>query len=128
MKLLHCAIHESRLPTSGTRLGQDIHTVCHAAEDGCMLYAVGCIWIDASSCFPRAEVVQGIAPSDLRAALAGRHVKGSHRHGKQMWLDLGDDCPALLLHYGMTGSLLVKASSEGDERGLVGRGWRIEGR
>lgn len=54
------------------------------------------------------KVIDGIAPRDLEAALKGRTIQEACRKGKQMWLDLGKDSPALMLHFGMTGMLVVQ--------------------
>lgn len=49
-------------------------------------------------------VIDGVAPRALEKSLTGRRMVASHRHGKQLWLEL-DRPPHLLLHFGMTGSL-----------------------
>ncbi|GAB4820296.1 hypothetical protein N2152v2_007342 [Parachlorella kessleri] len=54
------------------------------------------------------KVIQGVSPRDLEQALAGRTIAGTKRLGKHMWVELGDGSPALLLHFGMTGGLVVK--------------------
>ena len=46
------------------------------------------------------EVIEGVAPRDLEKELTGKTIKAACRKGKQMWLDLGPDAPALLLHFG----------------------------
>lgn len=46
------------------------------------------------------KVIDGIAPRDLEAALKGRTIQEACRKGKQLWLDLGKDSPALMLHFG----------------------------
>lgn len=53
------------------------------------------------------KVIDGINPRELEAALAGRTVVAANRLGKQLWLDLGPG-PALLLHFGMTGGIVVR--------------------
>ncbi len=53
------------------------------------------------------EVIDGIAPRDLEEALEGRTIAEACRKGKQLWLDLGQDSPALMLHFGE--DLLVTA-------------------
>jgi formamidopyrimidine-DNA glycosylase len=50
------------------------------------------------------------SPARVRRALTGRAITGAGRRGKQMWINVADG-PALLLHFGMTGSL----RSRGDE-------------
>ena len=51
-------------------------------------------------------VFDGISPADFAATLEGRSVVAAHRHGKQLWLEL-DRAPHPLIHFGMTGALLV---------------------
>lgn len=46
------------------------------------------------------KVINGIAPRDLEAALRGRQIVGACRKGKQLWLDMGQSSPALMLHFG----------------------------
>lgn len=46
-----------------------------------------------------AEVIEGIEPAKLQAALQGRTVKEAHRKGKHMWLEF-DSGPCLMLHFG----------------------------
>ena len=46
-----------------------------------------------------AEVIDGIEPAKLQAALQGRTVKEAHRKGKHMWLEF-DSGPCLMLHFG----------------------------
>lgn len=53
------------------------------------------------------KVIEGIEPVNLQAALEGRVVKQAHRKGKHMWIEF-DGGPCLMLHFGMTGSLVVK--------------------
>ncbi|KAL0050154.1 hypothetical protein WJX82_005296 [Trebouxia sp. C0006] len=53
------------------------------------------------------KVIEGIEPVKLQAALEGRTVKQAHRKGKHMWIEF-DSGPCLMLHFGMTGSLVVK--------------------
>jgi formamidopyrimidine-DNA glycosylase len=49
-------------------------------------------------------IVFETAPPRVRAALTGRRVVGTGRHGKHLWLAL-DRRPWLLMHFGMTGGL-----------------------
>ena len=44
------------------------------------------------------------SPRTVSNRLRGRTVRAACRHGKQLWLEF-DQGPALLLHFGMTGSL-----------------------
>ena len=60
------------------------------------------------------------APRTVSNRLRGRTVRAACRHGKQLWLEF-DRGPALLLHFGMTGSLHGYASES--ERP---RFWKIE--
>ncbi|KAL3161192.1 hypothetical protein ABBQ38_009559 [Trebouxia sp. C0009 RCD-2024] len=53
------------------------------------------------------KVIEGIEPAKLQAALQGRTVKAAQRKGKHMWIDF-DTGPSLMLHFGMTGTLVVK--------------------
>lgn len=45
------------------------------------------------------EVIEGIEPAKLQAALEGRTVKQAHRNGKHMWIEF-DSGPCLMLHFG----------------------------
>lgn len=49
-------------------------------------------------------------PARVREALLGRRVKGIHRHGKHLWIEL-DRRPWLLMHFGMTGGLHTPTSA-----------------
>lgn len=60
------------------------------------------------------------APRTVSGRLKGRWVTAACRHGKQLWLEF-DEGPALLLHFGMTGS--VHGYSDRSERP---RFWKIE--
>jgi formamidopyrimidine-DNA glycosylase len=51
-------------------------------------------------------VIVDVTPAQMRRALTRRRIVGAHRRGKYMWLRL-DGAPAVLLHFGMTGSLRV---------------------
>jgi formamidopyrimidine-DNA glycosylase len=53
----------------------------------------------------------------LQAALVGRKLAGAGRRGKQMWLELSGPGPALTVHLGMTGQLVVRLP--GGEREAV---------
>lgn len=54
------------------------------------------------------KVFQGITAPELKAALEGRTVVAAKRRGKQMWIELDGGSPALLIHFGMTGGLVVQ--------------------
>jgi formamidopyrimidine-DNA glycosylase len=53
-------------------------------------------------------VFDRVTPARVRAALLGRRVRATGRHGKHLWLEL-DRRPWLLMHFGMTGGLHVPA-------------------
>ncbi|KAI7839952.1 hypothetical protein COHA_006346 [Chlorella ohadii] len=53
------------------------------------------------------KVICDMKPQELQAALVGRTIVAAKRRGKQMWWEM-DAGPALLLHFGMTGGLVVK--------------------
>lgn len=55
-----------------------------------------------------AEVVKGISPKKLQAALQGSQILSTDRRGKHMWAVLGPSKHSLMLHYGMTGMLAAK--------------------
>lgn len=57
--------------------------------------------------FDDVVVGEGVSPERLRGALCGRSICDVHRKGKQLWLELGGEGPHLLLHFGMTGALVV---------------------
>ena len=52
--------------------------------------------LNRSNC---AEVIEGIEPAKLQAALEGRTVQQAHRKGKHMWIEF-DSGPCLMLHFG----------------------------
>ena len=62
------------------------------------------------------------APGDLRRALVGRSLTAAHRRGKTMWCDTSGDGPALGIHLGMAGRIVVSppADGSGDEGVAVG--------
>jgi formamidopyrimidine-DNA glycosylase len=53
------------------------------------------------------ELADGLTPPALGATLAHRTLASTHRHGKQLFMELGDGGPErwLRVHLGMTGSL-----------------------
>jgi formamidopyrimidine-DNA glycosylase len=53
-------------------------------------------------------------PGDLKAALTGRRLVAAHRRGKSMWCDTSDDGPALGIHLGMSGKIVI-ADPDGAE-------------
>mmetsp|Transcript_18372 Transcript_18372/g.39500 ORF Transcript_18372/g.39500 Transcript_18372/m.39500 type:complete len:570 (-) Transcript_18372:261-1970(-) len=59
------------------------------------------------------KVVEGIPPSDLAKVLNGKIIKAACRKAKHLWLEFQNDSEdrALLLHFGMTGSIIIKTPS-----------------
>lgn len=55
---------------------------------------------------------EGVTETKLVAALQGRKVLAARRRGKQLWIELSGNGPALLIHLGMSGSI----SFQGAER------------
>lgn len=55
-------------------------------------------------------VLRGTTPAALDRAVAGRRFTEPRRHGK--WLLAGTDGPTVVMHFGMTGSLLWCAGNE----------------
>lgn len=53
-------------------------------------------------------VAEGVTEKGLVVALLGRSVLAARRRGKQLWLELSGDGPHLLLHCGMTGTIVVE--------------------
>ena len=47
-----------------------------------------------------AEVIEGIAPDELEKVLTGRKLLHARRKGKQMWMELDGEAPALMFHFG----------------------------
>jgi formamidopyrimidine-DNA glycosylase len=54
------------------------------------------------------------SPGEIRAALVGRTLTAVHRRGKSMWCDATDDGPALGIHLGMSGKIVI-AGADGTE-------------
>jgi formamidopyrimidine-DNA glycosylase len=54
------------------------------------------------------------APGEISDALVGRELTAAHRRGKAMWCDTSGDGPALGLHLGMAGRIVVDAAEAGD--------------
>jgi formamidopyrimidine-DNA glycosylase len=50
----------------------------------------------------------GIDPQALAVALTGRTLLAARRKGKHLWCELDGGSPALLLHFGMTGGIVVR--------------------
>ncbi len=63
------------------------------------------------------------APGEIRAALLGRRLTAVHRRGKSMWLDTsaagrsGTPGPALGIHLGMSGKIVIARGLGGDIEG-----------
>jgi formamidopyrimidine-DNA glycosylase len=53
------------------------------------------------------------APGEIAAGLVGRELTEAHRIGKSMWVET-DDGPALGLHLGMAGRIIVDDEGAGD--------------
>lgn len=53
-------------------------------------------------------------PGEIRSALLGRQLTGTHRRGKSMWCETGDGGPVLGIHLGMSGKIVI-ATPDGTE-------------
>lgn len=56
---------------------------------------------------PRAVRRHSAGAADLTARLLGARIRGTDRRGKYLWLTLGDDQCALVVHLGMSGQMLL---------------------
>ena len=54
------------------------------------------------------------APGEIADALVGRKLVSAERRGKSMWCETSDDGPALGLHLGMTGRIVIDEDEAGD--------------
>jgi formamidopyrimidine-DNA glycosylase len=54
------------------------------------------------------------APGEIAEALVGRELLTAHRQGKSMWCETSGDGPALGLHLGMTGRIVIDEAEAGD--------------
>jgi len=54
------------------------------------------------------------APGEIADALVGRELVTARRQGKSMWCETSDDGPALGLHLGMTGRIVIDEDEAGD--------------
>ena len=54
------------------------------------------------------------APGEIAVALVGRELVTAHRQGKSMWCETSDGGPALGLHLGMTGRIVIDEDEAGD--------------
>lgn len=63
-------------------------------------------------------------PGQIRAALVGRSLTVAHRRGKSIWVETSDGGPALGVHLGMSGKVVVGdgAGAEVDGGDYWGRG------
>jgi formamidopyrimidine-DNA glycosylase len=62
-------------------------------------------------------VSRPFAPGEIAAALVGRELTAAHRLGKSMWVETdGGDGPALGLHLGMAGRIVVDDEAAGDPK------------
>ena len=57
------------------------------------------------------EMLDDVTSAALARRLKGRRLRGTRRHGKSLFVDLEGD-GWLVLHFGMTGSVVVNSSSE----------------
>ena len=55
------------------------------------------------------------APGEIRDAVRGRSLVAAHRRGKLMWCETSGDGPALGLHLGMSGRILVTGAHDAAE-------------
>jgi formamidopyrimidine-DNA glycosylase len=84
---------------------------------GLATWAVGRRLATVEVFHPRAVRRHVAGPGDFAAALPGRTLLAAHRRGKYLWLPLeGGD--ALVAHLGMSGQLLLRPASAGDETHL----------
>ena len=61
------------------------------------------------------------APGEIADALVGRELVSALRRGKSMWCETSDDGPALGLHLGMAGRIVIDGDEAGDPRPRVDR-------
>jgi len=62
-------------------------------------------------------VSRPFAPGEIAAALVGRELTAAHRLGKSIWVETdGGDGPALGLHLGMAGRIVVDDEAAGDPK------------
>ena len=73
------------------------------------------------------------SPGEIRHALVGRRLTAAHRRGKLMWCDTSgvdgdaEPGPALGLHLGMAGRILVSGPAGGGDAGAVDEGGDDQG-
>ena len=56
------------------------------------------------------------APGEIADALVGRELVSAERRGKSMWLETSEEGPALGIHLGMAGRIVVDGDEAGDPR------------
>lgn len=61
------------------------------------------------------------APGEIADALVGRYLASAERRGKSMWCETSGDGPALGIHLGMAGRIVVDGDEAGDPRPRVDR-------
>ena len=61
------------------------------------------------------------APGEIADALVGRSLVSAERRGKSMWCETSDDGPALGIHLGMAGRIVIDGDEAGDPRPRVDR-------
>jgi len=61
------------------------------------------------------------APGEIADALVGRSLVSAERRGKAMWCETSGDGPALGMHLGMAGRIVVDGEEAGDPRPRVDR-------
>ncbi|CAL5219550.1 g1404 [Coccomyxa viridis] len=64
--------------------------------------------IQKAIAFDDTKVIEGIAPDELEKVLTGRKLLHARRKGKQMWMELDGEAPALMFHFGMTGFCAIQ--------------------
>jgi formamidopyrimidine-DNA glycosylase len=81
-------------------------------------WVVGRLVDDVEVSHPRAIRRHVPGAADFAARLRGRRLQAARRRGKYLWLPLDGSPECLIAHLGMSGQLLVEASSAPDERHL----------
>ncbi len=59
-------------------------------------------------CFDDIVIAEGVSMTKFNIALKDRVIRAVNRHGKQLWLQLSGQGPHILLHFGMTGSIVIE--------------------
>ena len=68
------------------------------------------------------------APGDIHRALVGRTLTAAHRQGKSMWCDTSGSGPALSIHLGMSGRILISPPSGSADAEVAGGDYPGAGR